>query len=139
MSLPALDIARALQIALSTHSDVQALLGAVPRLYDNPPEDPIFPYVTYGPLRSQDISGDEAALSSHLMTLHIWSRYGGRAEALSIIQAITKAIQTGAFDLGDSHLVRKHIIYTDVMRAPDGLTLHGLMRLSFITDNTVIL
>lgn len=136
MSFPAIELARALQIALSTDINVQALLGEVPRLYDHPPEDPIFPYVTYGPLRSQDKSGDEAELSGHIMTLHIWSRYGGRSETLSIIQALTGAIKSGAFDLGDIHLVRKSIVFTDIMRALDGLTMHGLMRLSFITDNT---
>lgn len=133
-----LDIARALQTALSSDSAVQAALGNPPRLYDNPPEDPVFPYLTYGPMRSQDISGDEAVLKNHTLTLDIWSRYGGRAEALTILQAVYGAIENASFNLGDVHLVRKQILNTDIFRAPDGQTIHGLIRLSIITDNTTV-
>ena len=135
-SVATIDIARALQMVLSTDEGVQAVLGNPPRLYDNPPEDPIFPYLTYGPMRTQDISGDEAVLKSHTLSLDIWSRYGGRAEALTILQAVYGAIEKGTFDLGGAHLVRKQILNTDIFRAPDGQTLRGLMRLSLITDNT---
>lgn len=136
ISLTLIDIARALQIVLSTDSGVQAVLGNAPRLYDHLPEDPIFPYLTYGPMRTQDISGDEALLQTHILSLHMWSRYGGRNEVINIIEAISKAVNERPFDLGDIHLVRKHILYSDIMRAPDGRTLHGLIRLSFTTDIT---
>jgi len=112
------------------------VLGNAPRLYDHLPEDPIFPYLTYGPMRTQDISGDEALLQTHILSLHMWSRYGGRNEVINIIEAISKAVNERPFDLGDIHLVRKHILYSDIMRAPDGRTLHGLIRLSFTTDIT---
>ena len=133
-----IDIARALQMALSTDSAVQAILGNPPRLYDSAPENPVFPYLTYGPMRSQDISGDEALLKSHTLSLDIWSRYGGRAEALTILGAVYEAVENSAFDLGAIHLVRKQILNTDIFRAPDGQTLHGLIRLSLITDNTPV-
>jgi len=134
--MTALEIAQALQIVLSTDSNVRAVLGEVPRLYDHLPEDPVFPYLTYGPMRSQDIGGDEADIQTHILTLHVWSRYGGRAEVIRIVNAITKAVTEREFDLGDIHLARKHILYSDIMRAPDGRTLHGLIRLSFTTDST---
>ena len=137
-SMGTLDIARALQIALSRNIGVLSVLGKPPRLYDNPPEDPVFPYLTYGPMRTQDISGDEVVLKNHTLTLDIWSRYGGRAEALTILQAVYSAIENAAFDLGAVHLVRKQILNTDIFRAPDGQTIHGLIRLSLITDNTTV-
>ena len=132
------DIARALQIMLSTDSGVRAVLGDVPRLYDHLPDKPVFPYLTYGPMRTVDISGEEAVVQTHVLTLHVWSRYGGRAEVMEIIQAITQAVNHRDFDLGAAHLVRQHILYSDIMRAPDGRTLHGLIRLSFTTDNSDI-
>jgi len=134
--LTTLDMARALQIVLSTDSGVQAVLGQVPRLYDHLPDNPQYPYMTYGPMRTLDIGGDMADVQSHILTLHVWSRYGGRAEALLIMDAVSRAVETRHFDLGDIHLVRRHILYSDIMRAPDGRTLHGLIRLSFTTDST---
>ena len=76
------DIARALQIMLSTDSEVRAVLGDVPRLYDHLPDNPIFPYLTYGPMRTVDIGGDETLVQTHVLTLHIWSRYSGRSEVM---------------------------------------------------------
>ena len=127
-------ISKAIHAALSANGAVTALLGTPPRLYDNPPEDPVFPYLTYGPIRSEDISGDGAVITNHIMTLHIWSRYGGRAEAMNIVQVISEALVNIVLPPGDIHLTRKQLIYTDIFRAPDGQTLHGLIRFSLTTD-----
>ena len=132
--LAAIEVSKAIHALLSGHMGVQALLGTPPRLYDNPPEDPIFPYLTYGPMRSEDISGDGAVISSHIMTLHIWSRYGGRAQVMEVLAAVTGALESAELTLADVELVRAKVSYTDIFRAPDGLTLHGLIRFSLVTD-----
>ena len=90
-------------------------------------------------MRTVDIGGDETSLHSHILTLHVWSRYGGRAEAINILRAVTQVVLTRAFELGDIHLVRRQILYSDIFRAPDGRTLHGLLRLSFTTDSTTLI
>ena len=132
--LAAIEVSKAIHALLSGHMGVQALLGTPPRLYDNPPEDPIFPYLTYGPMRSEDISADGAVISSHIMTLHIWSRYGGRGQVMEVLAAVTGALESAELTLADVELVRAKVSYTDIFRAPDGLTLHGLIRFSLITD-----
>lgn len=129
-----IDISKALHALLSADETVQAVLGTTPRLYDNPPEDPIFPYLTYGPMRSEDISADGAVIKAHTLTLHIWSRYGGRAQVMEVLAAVTGALQSGELALQGVNLVRAQISYTDIFRAPDGLTLHGLIRFSLTTD-----
>ena len=129
-----IEVSKAIHALLSEDLGVQAALGTPPRLYDNPPEDPIFPYLTYGPMRSEDISGDGAVISSHIMTLHIWSRYGGRAQVMEVLAAVTGALESAELTLADVELVRAKVSYTDIFRAPDGLTLHGLIRFSLVTD-----
>ena len=130
----AIEVSKAIHALLSDHMGVQAVLGTPPRLYDNPPEDPIFPYLTYGPMRSEDISADGAVMSAHTLTLHIWSRYGGRAQVMEVLAAVTGALQSGALSLPNINLARAQVSYTDIFRAPDGLTLHGLIRFSLTTD-----
>ena len=76
-------LAKAIHSTLSANIAVQSLLGDTPRLYDSAPEDPVYPYLTYGPMRSEDIGGDDSPLTAHIMTLHIWSRYRGRAEIMT--------------------------------------------------------
>lgn len=130
----ALNICEAIHNLLTQDITVQALLGQPPRLYDHPPDDPIFPYLTYGPMRSQDESGDGAIINIHTMTLHLWSRYSGRAEVMQILDALTQALRRGPLTLKDVSLVQAQVTYTDIFRAPDGLTLHGLIRFSLMTD-----
>jgi len=128
------DVARALHRALASDIGIQDALGFPARLYDDPPEDPVFPYLTYGPIRSEDNSADGARLTVHMMTLHLWSRYTGRAEALALMGTIAAAINSAPLALEGAALVSRHIIYTDIFRASDGLTLHGLLRLRVTTD-----
>jgi len=131
-------ISRAIHQALAKHPLIQDRLGSPPRLYDSAPEDPIFPYLSYGLLRSEDIGGDELSLFSHQMTLHLWSRYAGRAEILSVMEAVKAVLNDTdliAAELLDETLISAAILYSDVLRAPDGRTQHGILRLSILTEN----
>ena len=130
----AIEISKAVHTQLTNNTAVQDALGNPPRLYDNAPEDPIFPYLTYGPMRSEDMSADGAVINNHTMTLHIWSRYAGRAEVMEVLGAVTAALDGAAMPLSGLDLVRAQVTYTDIFRAPDGQTLHGLIRYALTTD-----
>jgi len=127
-------LAKAIHLVLGGDIAVQSVLGQEARLYDHPPEDPIYPYLTYGPMRSEDIGGDDSPLTGHNLTLHLWSRYGGRAEIMTLIQAVSGALENGNWQLAEGHLVSINVIFTDQFRAPDGRTLHGIIRLNAITQ-----
>lgn len=129
-------LAKSLHIYLSNAAEIQAVLGQNPRLYDYAPEDPIYPYLSYGQMRSENIGGDDCALYEHLMSLHIWSQYGGRAEILRLLSAFSIALDGGQFPLTGAHLVSARILYSDHFRTPDGRTLHGVLRISFKTQET---
>jgi len=139
MSQQAEALAKAVHAVLRDNPAVRFALGgttdAPPRLYDAAPEDPVYPYLTYGSLRSEDIGADDTPLASHQMTLHLWSRYMGRAEVLSLLSQTSHALQADALTAaGDIEIRSATAIYSDVLRAPDGRTQHGLLRLSFITQ-----
>jgi len=127
-------LAKAIHLALSGNVAVQSVLGQEARLYDHAPEDPIYPYLTYGPMRSADVGGDESPMTAHNLTLHLWSRYGGRAETMTMLQAVSGALESGSWQLTEGHLVSANVIFTDQFRAPDGHTLHGIIRLNATTQ-----
>ena len=127
-------LAKAIHLALSGNVAVQSVLGQEARLHDHAPEDPIYPYLTYGPMRSADVGGDESPMTAHNLTLHLWSRYGGRAETMTMLQAVSGALESGSWQLAEGHLVSANVIFTDQFRAPDGHTLHGIIRLNATTQ-----
>jgi len=132
--MSAIDLAQAalamqtdIHAALSDNLAVTMALGDPVRAYDDAPDTPIYPYLTYGNVRSTDTSGDGAPQSNHQISLHLWSRYSGRAELLDLMRLIETALGEGM-----PHTVTP--LYLDVFRAPDGITFHGLLRLSVTTS-----
>lgn len=110
--------------AAITDSDLlQITLGDPVRAFDETPENPVYPYLTYGDMRSTDTSADDAPESMHQITLHVWSQYEGRAEVLALIRTVADAL-----DAALPHRVLP--LYVDAIRARDGITFHGLLRLS---------
>lgn len=124
----------ALHARLSGASAIKAHLGDPARLYDHLPEDPVFPYLTYGAMRSEDIGADVTPLSTHALNLHIWSRYSGRVEVVESLKALGETLTVSPLSLDDAQVVSANIIYTDVFRAPDARTLHGILRVSFTIE-----
>jgi hypothetical protein len=124
----------AMRAALMEHADVQAALGDPARVYDDPPAEAIFPYATLGRMESRpaDASGGEA--SEHVVTLHAWSRYGGRAEALDVIAALRAALHNASLTIDGRRLILMLASFSDVFRSGDGRTTHGVLRLRAITE-----
>ncbi len=125
-------LAASLRAAALADEDVQAVLGA--RIYDEPPADVAFPYATLGRVetRASDAQGVDAL--DHAVTLHVWSRYGGRAEALDAIGALRNALHDAALTVDGRRLVLLYAVYADVFRAGDGRTTHGVLRLRALTE-----
>ncbi len=122
------DLAKAVHGRLAGHTGIHAVLGDPPRLYDSPPEDPVFPYLTYGDMRSEDLSGDGIGVMTHAFSLHLWSRYAGRSEVLDCVTLVAGALSSEPLPLEGGEVGLPIILYTDVLRAADGRTLHGLIR-----------
>lgn len=125
----------ALHLRLSTSVDIQSILGLPPRLYDHAPEDPVYPYLTYGAMRSEDMSADATVLSAHTVNLHIWSRYSGRREVVNTLAELTRVLEASPLDLADAKQVSANIVYTDIFRTPDARTLHGILRINYIIQS----
>jgi hypothetical protein len=127
-------LAASIRAAAMEHAAVKTVLGDPARIYDDPPPDVIFPYVTLGRVESRpgDASGMEAI--EHAITLHCWSRYGGRAEALQVIAALRDALHNAALSVEGRRLVFVFAQFTDVFRSGDGRTTHGILRLKALTE-----
>ncbi len=125
-------LAAAIRSAALVDASVAELVGE--RFYDDPPPDVIFPYLTLGRVDSKAIDVSEREALEHGVTLHVWSRYGGRAEALQAIAALRGCLHNAALELADRRLVLLFAQFADVFRSGDGRTTHGVLRLKAITE-----
>lgn len=125
----------AMRAAMLDHADVQAVLGDPARVYDDPPPDVAFPYVTLGRMESRPADASASDALEHVITLHAWSRYGGRAEALDVIAALRASLHNASLEVAGCKLVLLLATFADVFRSGDGRTTHGVLRLRAITED----
>ncbi|MBL8545630.1 MAG: DUF3168 domain-containing protein [Hyphomonadaceae bacterium] len=126
-------LAAAIRVAALDDAGVQAIVAD--RFYDEPPPDVVFPYLTLGRVESKSIDASEREALEHGVTLHVWSRYGGRAEALDAIAALRGCLHNAGLDVSGRRLVLLFVQFADVFRSGDGRTTHGVLRLKAITES----
>jgi hypothetical protein len=119
--------------ALLADTALTTLLGG-PSIYDEPPRQAAFPYVTLGEARISDLSAGGARAEEHQLTLHAWSRHGGHKEAHLIAGALLSALDDAPLDLADHHLVNLRFALADVRRESDGRTYHAIVRFRAVTE-----
>jgi hypothetical protein len=124
----------AVRAAAMENAGVKALLGDPARIYDDAPPDAVFPYVSLGRVESKPADASGAEAIEHAVTLHVWSRYGGRAEALDVIAALRTVLHNAPLDIESHKLVLLLVTFTDVFRSGDARTTHGVLRLRAITE-----
>ncbi|MFT0878728.1 DUF3168 domain-containing protein [Rhodopseudomonas sp. G2_2311] len=123
----------AIHHALTSDTALLAALGG-PRIYDEPPREPAFPFVTLGEARISDVSADDAPTQEHQLTLHAWSRQGGHKEAHVITGALLQALDDAPLAPSGHRLVNLRFALADIRREPDGRTYHALVRFRAVTE-----
>jgi len=124
----------AVRDALAGDADVKSWIGDPARIYDEPPSDPTFPYVTFGRSQSRPGDSDAAPTTEHLLHLHVWSLYGGRREAKETAAALRAVLDGAALSLDGRHLVSLRVTYVDIFRLGDGRTTRGVIRIRAVTE-----
>jgi hypothetical protein len=132
MTHPALALQKAVVAAMLADGPVGTLIGD--RIYDSPPRDVAFPYVTIGDARVADWSTGTERGAEHRVTLHVWSREHGKRQCYEVLEAMQAALHDAALALEDQALVNLRFEAADVGRDRDGITFHGELRLRAVTE-----
>jgi hypothetical protein len=123
----------AIHDALVADSGLAAALGGA-KVYDEPPRNAAFPYVTLGDARVSDASADDGPTQEHQLTLHAWSRQGGHKEAHVITGALLAALDDAPLAPSGHRLVNLRFTIADIRREADGRTYHALVRFRAVTE-----
>jgi len=125
---------QAVYAELSANAEVQAVLGASPRLYDAVPRDAVFPYAVLGDGQENDASTVGGQGSEHILAIHIWSRGGGHRECKEIAAAIRDCLDGASLALSGFALVDIRFQSADYAREPDGETWRTSLRFRAVTE-----
>jgi len=133
-----LDPERALQLALLTklraNTDLVALLGNPPRVYDEAPADPVYPYVSLGRSETRPWGGLDAEGLEHVLGLTVVSVFGGSEEAKAVMALVRLSLHGAALSLDGHRLINLRVTYADLFKAADWRSTFGVLRLRAVTE-----
>jgi len=134
VSSPDRALGAAIRAAAMANAAVKAVLGDPVRFHDERAPDAALPCVTFGRFESRVTDAAEHAALEQTIILHVWSRHGGRAEALDALAALRDALHDTPLSVEGRRLVLISVLSTDAFRTGDGQTTQGVLRLRAITE-----
>lgn len=133
-----LDPERALQQALLTklkeNTDLAVLLGNPPRVYDEPPADLVYPYVSLGRSETRPWGGLDGEGLEHVLSLTVVSVFGGSEEAKAVMALVRLSLHGAALSLDGHRLINLRVTYADLFKAADWRSTYGVLRLRAVTE-----
>lgn len=125
MTSPSLELQKAIFDLLKANPAVTALVNG--RIYDRVPENPQFPYVSFGTFT--ETTDDAECIDGFDITIQLsaWSRAVGFPECRQITEAVRNALPKDGVELPTNALVTFSHRITRMISDPDGLTSQGAM------------
>jgi hypothetical protein len=134
MSSASWALQQAIFATLANDAALKALIGDPPRLYDAPPRGGAFPYVVFAEDGVTNWDAADARGREHALTLHVWSRGGGRRECKLITEALVDALDDAALAPSGHHLVSFSFSKANFEREGDGKTCRGRIEFRAVTE-----
>lgn len=128
MSTGQWELQQAIYSELSGDSELTSTLGA--SVYDDVPdhEAVTFPYVNIGEDTTLDYSTKDLVGSETTLNMHVWSRYRGSKEVKQIMDRVHSLLHDSNLTVTGRNFINLRAEFSDVLRDPDGITRHGVMR-----------
>ncbi len=123
---------QAVHAALVADATLSALVSG--RIYDRPPQDVAFPYLTLGDTEVSPVGSGDTVASVHVLTIAVWSRANGRREAKEIMSALTAALNDARLPLAGHVLVSLHWVSASLFYDKAATALKGEVRMRAFTD-----
>ena len=120
--------------ALNGDSNLTSTLGA--GIYDEVIEGSAYPFVQIGEDTLLDYSTKNEAGSLVTVNIHVWSQYTGSKETKNIMDRIHDLLHDSSLSVTGFNLVNLRFEFSDILRDPDGVTRHGVMRFRAIILGT---
>lgn len=120
--------------ALAADSGVQAVLGNPARVYDHRPAMATFPYAVVSAGEARDIGTKTLAVTSHGVTLDVFSQKRAGSEVRQVLAAMRSALHDATLTLSAGHAVRCQQELVSVRFDPKSETSHGVARYRIVVS-----
>lgn len=119
---------------LANDNTLTSTLGA--GVFDEVLEGASYPFVSLGEETAVDYSTKDIDGGETTINIHIWSQYKGAKETKQIMDRIHDLLHDSNLSVTGFNLINLRYEFSDIMRDPDGVTRHGVMRFRAIILGT---
>lgn len=125
---PSLELMGAIVARLKSDAGLASVVGS--RVYDTIPNTAAFPYISFGASWENPDDVDCIGALEIGFRIDVWSRSVGFPEARRIAEMVRRSLRDTDLTLNENALAMLGHERTDVLRDPDGLTLHIVLEFS---------
>jgi len=97
-------------------------------VFDDVPQSASYPYIALGEETAVDFSVKDIQGGDFTVNIHVWSQYKGSKETKQIMDKIHDLLHNINLTVTGFNLINLRFEFSDIMRDPDGITRHGVMR-----------
>ncbi len=119
---------------LNNDNTLTSTLGA--GVFDEVTEGTTYPFVAIGEDTVTDFGTKTEDGGQFTINIHVWSQYTGSKETKNIMDRIHDLLHDSNLSVTGFNLVNLRFEFSDILRDPDGITRHGVMRFRAIILGT---
>ncbi len=126
-----------LQTTIYSALNVSAITTALNcGVYDEVVESASYPFISLGEETAIDYSTKNQNGGEYTINIHIWSQYKGSKQTKEIMDKVHDLLHDIDLTVSGFNLINLRFEFSDIMRDPDGVTRHGVMRFRAIILGT---
>lgn len=126
-----LPVRRAIYDALRNDEALNAMVFGI---YDHVPQGSAYPFIALGETDCRDWSSMTCAGSEHRLVIQVWSREGGQAQCLEILERLHATLHDANLTIEGQTLVMAHFVMAQVGLDTDGVTYCGKMQFRLLLE-----
>ena len=97
-------------------------------VFDEVVENASYPFVSLGEETAVDYSTKDLDGGEFTINIHVWSQYKGSKQTKEIMDRIHDLLHDSSLTVSGFNLINLRFEFSDILRDPDGVTRHGVMR-----------
>lgn len=109
--------------------------GQTTPVYDDVPEDAVFPYITIGAFTCKRVADKTSDIWDASIQIHIWSEYSGKAEVNAVADDIATVVSAAAVEASGFFVISQDVDFFEAF-AEDEFGYHGVLTLVVTIQNT---
>ena len=118
-----------LQSAIYTALNVSAITDTLScGVFDEVIEGDTYPFIALGEETAIDYSTKDLDGGEFTINIHVWSQYKGAKQTKEIMDRIHDLLHDSSLSVSGFNLINLRFEFSDILRDPDGVTRHGVMR-----------